>query len=193
MPRASLKVALLASSCLLFQFGAMTLPAQADTAVLPAGSPFAAAASSLPFQAPQFDKIKDTDFQPAIEAGMVQDSADADAVANNTAAPTFDNTITALEKSGELLAAANALFQNLLQSNSSDTLQKVNNDEAPRLQAHNDGILLNPKLFARGKRAVYEGARDLRPQQRSEVPGDAVLPQVRPCRAPNCRRPTRPS
>jgi peptidyl-dipeptidase Dcp len=152
--RPSLKVVLLASS-LLLQFGPMTLSAQAETAAaLPAGSPFAAV-SSLPYQAPQFDKIKDTDFQPAIEAGMVQDSADADAIANNPAAPTFDNTITALEKSGELLAAANALFQNLLQSNSSDTLQKVNNDEAPRLQAHNDSILLNPKLFARVK-AVYE-------------------------------------
>jgi peptidyl-dipeptidase Dcp len=151
--RPSLKVALLASS--LFQFGPMTLSAQAETAAaLPAGSPFAAV-SSLPYQAPRFDKIKDTDFQPAIEAGMVQDSADAEAVANNPAPPTFDNTIAALEKSGQLLAAANALFQNLLQSNSSDTLQKVNNDEAPRLQAHNDGILLNPKLFARVK-AVYD-------------------------------------
>ena len=153
--RPSLKVALLASS-LLFQFGPMTLSAQAETAAaLPAGSPFAAV-SPLPYQAPQFDKIKDTDFQPAIEAGMVQDSADAEAVANNPAAPTFDNTITALEKSGQLLAAANALFQNVLQSNSSDTLQKVNTDEAPRLQAHTDSILLNPKLFARVK-AVYEG------------------------------------
>jgi peptidyl-dipeptidase Dcp len=152
--RPSLKVALLASS-LLFQFGPMTLPAKAETAAaLPAGSPFATV-SPLPYQAPQFDKIKDTDFQPAIEAGMVQDSADAEAVANNPAAPTFDNTITALEKSGELLAATTALFQNLLQSNSSDTLQKVNNEEAPRLQAHTDGILLNPKLFARVK-AVYE-------------------------------------
>jgi peptidyl-dipeptidase Dcp len=152
--RSSLKIALLASS-LLFQFGPMTLSAQAETAAtLPAGSPFAAV-SSLPYQAPQFDKIKDTDFQPAIEAGMVQDSADAEAVANNPAAPTFDNTITALEKSGQLLAASTTLFQNLLQSNSSDTLQKVNNEEAPRLQAHTDGILLNPKLFARVK-AVYE-------------------------------------
>jgi peptidyl-dipeptidase Dcp len=150
----SLKVALLASS-LLFQFGPMTLSAQAETAAaLPAGSPFAAV-SSLPYQAPQFNKIKDTDFQPAIEAGMTQDTADAEAVANNPAAPTFDNTITALEKSGQLLAASTALFQNLLQANSSDTLQKVNNDEAPRLQAHTDSILLNPKLFARVK-AVYE-------------------------------------
>jgi len=154
MHRLSFKSALLASS-LLLTFGPMTLTAHADTAaVLAAGSPFAAA-SPLPYAAPQFDKIKDTDYQPAIEAGMVQDSADSEAIANNPAAATFDNTIVALEKSGRLLADANLLFQNVLQSNSSDVLQKVNNDEAPRLQAHNDSILLNPKLFARVK-AVYE-------------------------------------
>jgi len=122
--------------------------------ILPVDSPFAVA-SPLPYEAPRFDKIKDTDFQPAIEAGMVQDLADADAVANNPAPPTFENTITALEKAGQLLSRANSLFQNLVQSNSSDTLQKVNQEEAPRLQAHSDAILLNPKLFARVK-AVYD-------------------------------------
>src|ERR1700760_4873844 len=147
----SFKATLLASA-LLLPLSPMTLHAQ--TATLPAGSPFAAA-SSLPYAAPRFDKIKDTDYQPAIEAGMVQDTADSDMVANNPAAPSFDNTIVALEKSGRLLADANLLFQNVLQSNSSDVLQKVNNDEAPRLQAHTDGILLNPKLFARVK-AVYD-------------------------------------
>jgi peptidyl-dipeptidase Dcp len=147
-----LKAALLASS-LLFQPSPMN--AQAETpATLPAGSPFTVQ-SSLPYQAPPFDRIKDTDYQPAIEAGMVQDTADNDAIANNPAAPTFDNTIVAMEKAGRLLNDANLLFQNVLQSNSSDVLQKVNNEEAPRLQAHTDSILLNPKLFARVK-AVYE-------------------------------------
>ena len=154
MRRPSLKIALLAST-LLLQSGPMMTHAFAETAAaLPAGSPFAAA-SPLPYQAPQFDKIKDTDFQPAIEVGMTQDSADAQAVANNPAAPTFENTVTALEKSGQLLNAANGLFQNLVQSNSSDTLQKVNEELAPRLQAHTDSILLNAKLFARVK-AVYD-------------------------------------
>jgi peptidyl-dipeptidase Dcp len=154
MPRASFKAALLASA-LLLPLSPMTLTAHAETAAtLPAGSPFAGA-SALPYAAPQFDRIKDTDYQPAIEVGIVQDTADAEAVANNPAAPTFDNTIVALEKSGRTLADANQLFQNVLQSNSSGILQKVNNDEAPRLQAHSDSILLNPKLFARVK-AVYE-------------------------------------
>ncbi len=153
MHRLSFKAALLAST-LLLSSGAMIRSAHAEAAALPAGSPFAAP-SSLPYAAPQFDKIKDTDFQPAIEAGMVQDSADAEAVANNPAAPTFENTITALEKAGQLLNAANDLFQNLVQSNSSDVLQKVSEEEAPRLQAHADTISLNPKLFARIK-AVYD-------------------------------------
>ncbi len=121
--------------------------------VFPGSNPLAAV-STLPFEAPPFDRIKDTDYQPAIEAGMVQETADYDAIANDKAAPDFDNTITAMEKAGQLLSRANALFQNVLQSNSSDVLQKVNQDEAPRLQAHNDAILLNPKLFARVK-AVY--------------------------------------
>jgi peptidyl-dipeptidase Dcp len=138
-------------SSLLFQPAAMVSFAFAETvAALPADSPFAKV-SPLPYEAPQFDKIKDTDFQPAIEAGMVQDSADFEAIANDPAKPTFDNTITAMEKAGQLLNRANDLFQNLVQSNSSDVLQKANQYLAPKLQAHNDSILLNPKLFARIK------------------------------------------
>jgi peptidyl-dipeptidase Dcp len=151
MRHSLLKAALIASA-----FGlpaaawAQSLPAQP----LPLSSPFAAA-STLPFAAPRFDQIKDTDFQPAIEAGMAQDLAESEAIANNPAAPTFDNTITAQENEGALLNRANQLLQNLVQSNSSDLLQKVNQDEAPRLQAHSDAILLNAKLFARVK-ALYD-------------------------------------
>jgi peptidyl-dipeptidase Dcp len=166
MRRSSLKAALLMST-LLFQSGAMMTSAYADTAMtLPANSPFAKV-SALPYEAPQFDTIKDTDFQPAIEAGMVQDSADFDAIAIDPAKPTFDNTITAMEKAGQLLNRANALFQNLVQSNSSDTLQKVNQEEAPRLQAHTDSILLNPKLFARVK-VLYDAREtaNLKPEQK---------------------------
>jgi peptidyl-dipeptidase Dcp len=122
--------------------------------VFPGNNPLAAV-STLPFEAPPFDKLKDSDYQPAIEAGMVQETADYDAIANDKAAPNFENTITAMEKAGQLLSRATNLFQNLLQANSSDILQKVNQDEAPRLQAHSDAILLNSKLFARVK-AVYE-------------------------------------
>src|SRR5277367_4895114 len=61
------------------------------------------APSTLPFHAPPFDKIKDADFQPAIEAGMAQQQAEVQAIADNPAAPTFDNTVVAMEKSGQLL------------------------------------------------------------------------------------------
>ena len=113
-------------------------------------NPFASV-SALPFGAPRFDKIKDADYQPAIEAGMARLKAESDAIANNPAKPTFANTITAMEESGQLLARANGIFQNLLSSNTSDAMDKVNQEEAPRLQAVNDSIVLDPKLFARVK------------------------------------------
>ncbi len=130
----------------------MTAPAAfaAPVAALSSSNPLANA-SSLPFGAPRFNAIKDTDFQPAIEAGITRLQAESENIANNSAAPTFANTITAMEESGQLLARANGLFQNLVSSNTSDTLDKVNEAEAPRLQAANDAILLNPKLFARVK------------------------------------------
>ena len=157
MHRISLKATLLASA-LIFQTGSMMTIAFAETAAtLPASNPLAAE-PTLPYGAPAFDMIKDTDYQPAIEAGITQNLADAEAIANDPAKPTFDNTITALEKSGELLNRAQNLFQNVLQANSSDLLQKVNQDEAPKLSALNDAINLNPKLFARIE-TLY-GARD---------------------------------
>lgn len=135
--------------------GARAAPtASAD---LPASNPFAAV-STLPYEAPRFDQIKDADFQPAIEAGMKQELVEIAAIANNPQAPSFDNTIGAMERSGALLIRANTLFQNLMSANSNDTLQKVNQAEAPRLQAHSDAILLNAKLFAR-VRKLYD-ARD---------------------------------
>ena len=118
------------------------------SASLPASNPLAAD-STLPYAAPPFDRIKDTDFAPAIEAGIAEEQAEIDAIAGNTAPPTFDNTIAAMERGGQLLNRAEDLFQSLLQANSSDVLQKTNETEAPRLQAHTDAILLNPKLFAR--------------------------------------------
>ena len=140
-----LKAALIAS--------ALFLPAAplAFAQTAPAVPAVLAARSTLPFGAPRFDQLKDTDYQPAIEAGIVADTAESQAIANNPAAPTFDNTIVAMEKQGALLNRANQLLQNLVQSNSSDVLQKANQEMAPKLQAHADSILLNPKLFARVK------------------------------------------
>jgi peptidyl-dipeptidase Dcp len=113
------------------------------------------APSTLPFQAPAFDKIKDEDFQPAIEAGMAKQSAEVMAIADNPAAPTFDNTIVALEKSGQLLDRVMAVFSGVTGANTNDTLQKIKTIEAPKLSAHQDSIHLNAKLFARVE-AIYK-------------------------------------
>src|ERR1700761_8190346 len=74
-----------------------------------AANPFDAP-STLPLQAPMFDKIKDTDYQPAFEEGMKQNLAEIEAIANNKAAPTFDNTIVAMEKSGRMLDRVSEAF-----------------------------------------------------------------------------------
>src|SRR5438132_4794923 len=111
--------------------------------------------SSLPFQAPPFDQIKDPDYQPAIEEGMKRQIAEIDAIANNPDAPTFENTIVAMEKSGDLLTRVAKVFFNLAQSNTDDAMQKVESEESPKLAAHTDTIFLNPKLFARVK-AIYD-------------------------------------
>ncbi len=116
-------------------------------------NPFSAA-SSLPFQAPPFDRIKDSDYQPAIEAGMAQQRKEIDAIANDPAAPTFGNTLIAMERSGQLLQRVTLVFGSVTQANTNPTLQKVEEDEAPKMAAQNDYIYLNPKLFARVE-AVY--------------------------------------
>ena len=107
------------------------------------------APSTLPFQAPPFDKIKDEDYQPAIEAGIAQQEAEIQAIADDAAAPTFDNTIVAKEKSGRLLNRAMAAFEGVTGANTDPILQNVETIEAPKLAAHEDFIYLNTKLFAR--------------------------------------------
>jgi peptidyl-dipeptidase Dcp len=107
------------------------------------------AESTLPYHAPPFDRIKDADYQPALEAGMAAQIKEVDAIANNPAAPTFENTLVALEKSGRLYARAAETFDGVLQANSNPALEKVDEIESPRRAAHDDAIYLNEKLFAR--------------------------------------------
>lgn len=105
--------------------------------------------SSLSFQAPPFNKIKDEDYQPAIEAGMAEQLKEIQAIADNPAPPTFDNTMVALEKTGQLLQRVMAAFTGVSSANSDPVLLKVRAEEAPKLAAHQDAINLNAKLFAR--------------------------------------------
>ncbi|MFZ0802797.1 MAG: dipeptidyl carboxypeptidase II, partial [Terriglobales bacterium] len=113
------------------------------------------APSTLPFQAPPFDKIKDEDYQPAIEAGMAEELIEVQAIADNPAAPTFENTLVAMEKTGLLFQRALAAFGAVSGANTNPLLQKVRTEEAPKLAAHADAIYLNTKLFARVS-AVYQ-------------------------------------
>lgn len=118
-------------------------------------------ASTLPFEAPPFDKIKEGDYAPAIEEGMKRQIAEIDAIANNPQPATIQNTIEAMEKSGDLLTRVAKVFFALTQSNTSDTMQKIKGDEAPKLAAHQDTIYLNAKLFARVK-TLYEKRNSLK-------------------------------
>ena len=110
--------------------------------------------SPLPFQAPPFDRIQDADFKPALEEGMKAQREEMDRIAANPAAPTFENTLVAMERSGELLARVALVFNALSSANTDPTLQKLQEEEAPKLAAHQDAILLDPRLFKRVE-AVY--------------------------------------
>ncbi|WP_366919497.1 M3 family metallopeptidase [Hydrocarboniphaga sp.] len=116
--------------------------------------------SPLPYHYPQFDKFKDEDFMPAFEIGMKEGRAEIDRIANNPEAPSFDNTIVAMERSGQTLARVSAIFFNLTGANTNDTLDKIEADISPRLSAYNDAINLDPKLYARVK-TLYDGRAQL--------------------------------
>ena len=118
--------------------------------LLPASNPFARP-STLPFNYPAFDKIKNEDYAPAFEEGMRQQTLEIDAIAANRAAPTFDNTIVAMERSGQLLNRVSTVFSSLVGANTNDTLNALDKDLAPKLAAHSDKIRLNEKLYARIK------------------------------------------
>jgi peptidyl-dipeptidase Dcp len=133
-----------------------TLAAAADFG---SSNPFFSS-STLPFHAPPFDKVKDEDFQPAIEAGIAEQQNEVRTIADNSAAPTFDNTIVAMERTGQLLDRVMTVFDGITGANTNDTLRKVKTLEAPKLAAHHDFIFLNTKLFARVA-AIYKERIDL--------------------------------
>ena len=113
--------------------------------------------SSLQYQAPEFDKIKDEHFKPAFDFGLKQNISEIEKIANNTETPTFENTVLALEKSGEVLKRAQIVFYNLTGSNTNPTLQKIEEEYAPIFAAHSDKIYLNSKIFNRIKAVKTDG------------------------------------
>ncbi len=113
-----------------------------------------AAPSPLYFHFPPFDKLSEADFRDAFAAGMARQLQEVAVIARDPQPPTFDNTIVALERSGELLERAMAVFFNLTASNTNPSMQQFESEMAPQLAAHEDAILLDPELFARVRDAV---------------------------------------
>ncbi|GAB2501631.1 M3 family metallopeptidase [Pseudoxanthomonas sangjuensis] len=140
------------------------MPASAQTAGTTSAAPQAVnpffAESPLPLHYPQFDRIKDSDFAPAFDAGMAEQLKEVEAIAGQTAEPGFDNTIVALEKSGQLLDRATTVFFNLVGTDTNDVRNKLRAEYAPKFSAHRDAINLNPKLFARIK-SLYDRRAEL--------------------------------
>ena len=110
---------------------------------------------NTPHQTPPFDKIAITDYEPAFETAIAVSRAEIDAIVNNPAKPTFNNTILALEKQGQLLERIESVFFNMLQCNTSDELQNIAMRIQPKLTQLGNDISLNPELFKRVK-AVNE-------------------------------------
>ncbi len=133
--------------------------AAAASTPFPASNPFATA-STLPYQMPPFDKIKDSDYAPAFEEGMRVQRDEMDAIANDSQAPSFENTIVAMERTGKLLTRVANVFFNLTGANTNEALEGIQRDMAPKLSAHSDAINLNGKLFDRVK-TLYQQRENL--------------------------------
>ncbi|MCG6960722.1 peptidyl-dipeptidase Dcp [bacterium BMS3Abin03] len=123
--------------------------------------------SKLPFQAPQFDKIKDSDYKPAFVEGMKQQLEEIEKIADNPEPPTFENTLVELEKSGQLLTRVALIFNALTSANTDSVLQNLQEEIAPMLAAHQDAIFLNSKLFERVK-SIYEKRDQLKLDKESK-------------------------
>ena len=142
----------------------LAAPAYATAAPAAAQQPQAAnpffAESPLPLHYPQFDKIADSDFAPAFDAGMKQELEEVEAIANNPAEPTFENTIIALENSGAIFNRAMTVFSSLAGADTNDARKALQTEYATRFAAHRDAIGLNGKLFARIAR-LYDSRNEL--------------------------------
>jgi peptidyl-dipeptidase Dcp len=123
-------------------------------------NPLMAESWGTPFEVPPIDRIADDDYLPAFVEGMRRQRDEIDAIISSTDAPTFDNTIVALERSGKLLSRVAHAFYPRHSAHTNDRLQEVAREVAPLLSAHADDIRLNPTLFDR-IRTVYEGRDQL--------------------------------
>lgn len=160
---------LLLAIAVVFSARAVAENQQESDVMTQAANPFSQP-SSLPFQAPPFDQIQDSDYLPAIEAGIAEKRAEVQRIADNPDVPTFDNTYAALERSGQLLNRAYNVFSAMTSAHTNDYLQQLDEEIAPKLAALNDDIRLNGKLFARLDKVFQQRASlDLSPEARRLV------------------------
>ena len=131
-----------------------TAPAASPRTAAMVDNPFTAP-SKLALQLPPFDRIRDSDYRPAFEAGMAEQLREVAAIAHSDEPPTFANTIVALERSGQLLDRVETTFSNLNACNTNPEMQRIDTEMAPRLTAQRDAIHLNPALWTRVD-ALYE-------------------------------------
>lgn len=119
-----------------------------------------------PHGVPPFDQIKNKHYMEAFEEGMKRQLAEVDAIANNSENPTFENTIEAYEKSGELLSKVSSVFYTLTGAHTNDSIQEIQKEVSPLLSAHNDNIFLNEAFYKRVN-TIYEDRenRDLTKEQ----------------------------
>lgn len=120
--------------------------------------------STLPYGAPQFDKIKTEHYLPAFEQAITEAKAEIDAIVNNPDAPTFENTIAALDEAGGRLNDAAGIFYNLMEADTNDQMQDIAEKVSPMMTEYSMYVSLNESLFARVK-AVHESAEGLEPDQ----------------------------
>ncbi|WP_305804551.1 M3 family metallopeptidase [Stenotrophomonas sp. YIM B06876] len=132
--------------------------ATATTQAAEQANPFFAE-STLPLHFPQFDKIRDSDFAPAFDAGMALQLKEVEAIANNKAKPTFDNTLIALEKSGAVLDRATTVFFALSGADTNDARKQLQAEYSAKFAGHRDAINLNGKLFARIEKLYNDRAK----------------------------------
>lgn len=116
--------------------------------------------STLPYGLPPFDLITDAHYMPAFERGMAEEIAEIDAIANNAEAASFENTIVAMERTGQLLNRTQRVFFSMTSAHTNDKLKEIQTLMAPQFAAHSDSILLNKMLFARIE-ALYQDRTEL--------------------------------
>ena len=151
-----------------------------------ADNPFAQP-STLPFQMPPFDRIHDSDYLPAFEAALHEQLAEVAAIAHNPQPPTFENTVVALERSGQMRVRIEPVFSNLNTCNTDPQMQKIDTEMAPRLTAQDDAIFLDAALWARVER-LYQQRASAAPRSRIARAADALSHAVRARRCASASR-----